>query len=226
MLLFNKRIHIVCLCDLKYSRFPSLIKKIIESKIIIGVWSPASISVRKPIKLFRQHGKLKLRSSHSSEIKEKTLIYGNYLEKDKGFCDFIKFINSKDIKNYNAFGATFDNSKCIFSNVEYEQTNDSESFQYYFEKHVGCSSVYFFASYFDLAPLTLLEAILHDSAIYVDNSVACTIMKNFLGKIPDYEITFDNGFPDFDEALVHKFNANILEELNKRLSIADLVHSL
>lgn len=226
MLSLKKKIYVVCLCDLNYSQFPYIIKKIIESKIVNGVWSPAFIPVAKPIKLFRQHDKLKLRSTRADIKYEKTLIYGNYLERDKGFYDFIDFIKTYQIINYNAFGTTFDNSKCLVSNIKYVQTPDSQTFQYHFENHVDSNSVYFFASCFDLAPLTLLEAIAQGSAIHINNFMGRAIVRNFLGRLPDYEISFDNGFPCYNTDLVHQFNLDVLDEINDRPSIAELVDSL
>jgi hypothetical protein len=205
--LFKRRYSILLLCDLNASKFPKLAEIIFKHRLcqkVFSASSPKNLVLREQV-LFRQleqswdnYVNNKFTNNITFPLNEIEMIYGNYLNKEKGLENFYCFLNQISIKRYRIFGER--NSNACYNSIYREYVTSSEKdFLQCFKsvKDDDKCQCYFYGSLYDLSPLVIEIATASGFPIITTKgSVASKILASFLSpycfiEISDSQTTID-----------------------------------
>lgn len=176
LILKGSNIRTVILCDLNFSHFPKLIKWIIY-KFSHQIFAPSRIDGLQ-IKSFRQQIVADLENKAYNGYR---VVYGNYIQNEKGFDRFEKYICENDTEDYLCFGSGPDG---LYSDLSVQATCSAGDFLMAMKSSVRGGKYYLYLSRFDLAPLVVIEAI--NAGLVVCTLKSCTdsirILENYLGQ--------------------------------------------
>ena len=188
----KKKYYLLILCDIDFSKWPSMVKKITNSSNCLKILSPAKLeyvidekniifsqqSLINPQHCFPEVKRIPLLKS--SEI---NWIYGNYLNREKGLNTFLGYVKEHRLKHYKIFGSGNISNK-ITDKYKITNCKSEQEFKNCFSKAGRQkNSVYFYLSKYDLAPIVIEQAIINQIPICViRHSRSHKIIKNFLGE--------------------------------------------
>ncbi len=157
--------------------------------------------IKKNFHLIRQFSPLEKIFISENNHKSEVFLFLGYLERFKGFNEFVEVAKSNKKKNFIAIGENYKNNLTLPGNIQLKETNGPENFKEELIKVRKQHNPYLlYTSLSDLSPLILLECgILKIPIICFEGGVSHQILKNYLPKdcfvaisnLKDYEISED-----------------------------------